>query len=320
MLVLAMCLVFTIFLELILTKKCGLRNLALSQADPNTGYLFQPNQKVRKLGRYIEYNQFSQRTHPIQIDKGDHCCRILMLGDSVLNGGNPIDQSLTISELLKQSLKQLAFQSITSFEVLNASAGSWGIGNQLGYLCKFGTFDSDLVILQIGTHDLIQLTSDSSVVGRASHPDRLPKFAILELLLRYLYPRLIGFLTRRSLGGLEQVPMPKDRASQFLKNMSFLEAIIQLVRLDTIPVLVLFTPSREDIIPTFKSPEFKSEFLKILSNHAVPLIDVHADWSQRPPELARHYFRDDVHLTVAGNRAIATLTSEHLCRHNLVFH
>jgi hypothetical protein len=31
-------------------------------------------------------------------------------------------------------------------EVLNSSAASWGVGNQLGYIRKFGTFESDAVM------------------------------------------------------------------------------------------------------------------------------------------------------------------------------
>lgn len=49
-----------------------------------------------------------------------------MVGDSVLNGGNFIDQSQIIRELFEKKLIASAYPA----EVLNASAGSWGIGNQ----------------------------------------------------------------------------------------------------------------------------------------------------------------------------------------------
>ena len=121
----------------------GLGKPVLSQADSDTGYRFQPNQRIYRFSKNIEYTQYSQRSEPITIEKPQGKLRILMVGDSVLNGGNFIDQSQIISELFEKKLIASAHRA----EVLNASAGSWGIGNQLGYLRKFGTFNSDAVIL-----------------------------------------------------------------------------------------------------------------------------------------------------------------------------
>lgn len=103
-----------------------------------------------------------------------------MIGDSVLNGGNPTDQSQILSELFKAKLSTSQVSaSQVSAQVLNASAGSWGIGNQMGYLRKFGTFQADAVILQIGTHDLIQPTSTSERVGGdPNYPNQPPLLAI----------------------------------------------------------------------------------------------------------------------------------------------
>ncbi|WP_414623411.1 hypothetical protein [Calothrix sp. CCY 0018] len=98
----------------------------LSQADSDNLYRFQPNQKIYRFGKNIEYNQYSQRSEPITIEKPQGKLRILMVGDSVLNGGNFIDQNQIISELFEKKLIASAHPA----EVLNASAGSWGIGNQ----------------------------------------------------------------------------------------------------------------------------------------------------------------------------------------------
>ena len=131
-------------IEVTLRLVFGLGNPVLSQADIDTRYRFQPNQKVFRFSKNIEYNQYSQRSEPITLEKPKGLLRILMTGDSVLNGGSLIDQGQTISELLEAKLPALGHPS----EVLNASAGS-GIGNQLGYLPKFGTFQGDAVILQM---------------------------------------------------------------------------------------------------------------------------------------------------------------------------
>ncbi|MBD3560821.1 SGNH/GDSL hydrolase family protein, partial [Planktothrix sp. FACHB-1355] len=173
--------------EVTLRLALGLGNPVLVQADSDTGYRFQPNQKIFRFGKHIQYNQYSQRSEPITPEKPAGKLRILMLGDSVLNGGNPTDQSQIITELFEAKLSASGHPA----EVLNASSGSWGIGNQLGYLRKFGTFNADAVILQIGTHDLTQPTSNSEIVGHhPSFPTHPPLLAIQEAWTRYAWPNL----------------------------------------------------------------------------------------------------------------------------------
>ena len=107
--------------EVTLRLAFGLGTPVLSQADTATGYRFQPNQKIYRFGKNIEYNQYSQRSEPITPEKPQGKIRILMTGDSVLNGGNPTDQSNIITELFENKLTT----SNHPAEVLNASAGSW---------------------------------------------------------------------------------------------------------------------------------------------------------------------------------------------------
>ena len=121
--------------EVILRVAFGLGNPPLLQVDADTGYRFRPNQIVFRFGKKIKYNQYSQRSQPINTNKPPGTLRILMVGDSVLNGGNSTTQNQIISELLKARL----ITKTSAVEVLNASAGSWGIGNELGYIRKFGT-------------------------------------------------------------------------------------------------------------------------------------------------------------------------------------
>lgn len=285
----------------------GLGNPPLSQADPDTGYRFQPNQNIIRFGKRIKYNQYSQRSEPITPEKPQGVLRILMTGDSVLNGGNPTDQAQIISELLETRFSS----SRRSVEVLNASAGSWGIGNQLGYLRKFGKFQSNAVIMQIGTHDLTQPTSTSEPVGRnPNYPDRPPLLATQELITRYILPRY--FAASNSSSPAPQVSV-NEVDKQFQQNMQHLKAMVSLVRAKQVPVFVLFTPDRWDLIPTSKTPKYKPEFLQVLKELQVPVFDTHAAWSTLPTTTVESYFRDDVHLNEAGNQAVADLISKHLC-------
>lgn len=289
----------------------GFANPPLSQKDADTGYRFQPNQKINRFGRNIEYNQYSQRSEPISLDKSKNQIRILMTGDSVLNGGNPIDQYQTITELFEAKLVQGGSPS----EILNASAGSWGIGNQLGYIEKFGTFKADALILQIGTHDLTQGKSKGDVVGTSiNYPDRRPSLAIQEAFLRYALPHFQRTFFPKST--LTRSPQQLDQ--QFHQNMESLKIIANIAQTRNIPLFVLFSPNREDLLPTPKTPAYKNQFLQVLNTLKIPVIDTHTAWSNLPSSTVETYFRDGVHLTETGNQATADLLYQKICLNELL--
>lgn len=299
-----------IFTELTLRLAFGLGSPVLVQADPNIGYRFQPNQKLFRFGKHIQYNQYSQRSEPISPQKPPGTLRILMVGDSVLNGGNPTDQSQIVTELFKAKLSASGHRA----EVLNASAGSWGIGNQLAYLRKFGTFNADVVILQIGTHDLTQPTSTSDVVGHhPSYPVHPPLLAMQEAWVRYLWPNLASSLGLNFSIGELPPPTSSNPDQQFKQNMESLKQMVKLVRAKKIPVFVLYTPNSDDLIPKTKVPPYKYEFLRMLKILRVPIIDTQTAWSSLPPTTVETYFRDWVHLNVPGHEAIARNLFDQLC-------
>ena len=284
----------------------GFGNPALLQADENAGYIFSPNQLVYRFGNRIEYNQFSQRSEPIDSAKPEATIRILMIGDSVLNGNNTTDQNETIPELLEARLLGIKKQ----VEVLNASAGSWGIGNQLGYIRKFGTFESDAVILQIGTHDLLQPTSNSAGVGNDPlMPNRKPLLAIQEVFQKHVMPRLSSVLVSNSV----PARVPVSESQRFGENMQRFEQIVALVRVRNIPLFVLYTCDRADLLPVPNQPKFKSEFVDRLKALKIPVIDTHAAWSKLPKTRVESYFRDGVHPTVPAYEAMADLMFQQLC-------
>jgi lysophospholipase L1-like esterase len=316
-------------MAILLATELGLRGIGLNrpilyQADPYTGYRIQPNQKLFRLGKHINYNQYSQRSEPIAAQKPKNTLRILMLGDSVLNGGNPTDQTQTISEVLEELLSARDPSINGSVEVLNASAGSWGIGNQLGYLKEFGTFQSDIIILQIGTHDLSQPTSTADAVGKFAHPDKIPLLAIQELWSHYLWPRLV-FLLPYSIQSktshlANEIPSAQDAQLQFQANMIYLGKIADYVLARKIPLFVVFTNNREDLLPSPTMPLQKPVFLETLKVLQLPVIDVHSEWSALPSATIEGYFRDIVHLSESGNQATAKFIFQELCDYQTAEH
>jgi hypothetical protein len=300
----------------------GLGNPPLFQKDSVTGYRFKPNQEIIRFDKRMEFNQYSQRSEPIALEKPKETIRILMVGDSVLNGGNPIDQSQTITERIETKIQAPGH----SVEVLNASASSWGIGNQLGYLQKFGTLHSDIVILLISSHNLSQSTSTSDRVGKNPfYPDHPPLFAIQEVISRYILPNIQEAIRTdqssiNSTSSLTNTKTKIERTNassevdqQFQQNMKLLKKSISLVQNQKVPVDVLFIPNRQDLIPTVVAPNHKPKFLQFLKTIGIPLLDVHQTWSTLPAITVSNYFRDPKHLTAVGNEAVANFVFRQLC-------
>ncbi len=93
------------------------------------------------------------------------------------------DQKETIAALITKNLGQNLTGSV---EVLNASANSWGPRNQSAYLRRFGTFESQVIVLLMNTDDLFALAPSSAVVGREiNYPDHRPALALIEFYDRY---------------------------------------------------------------------------------------------------------------------------------------
>ena len=89
----------------------GLGNPPLYIADEKIGYLLAPDQKIRRMGNQIHINQYSMRSGVINPQKPIANLRILVIGDSIVNGGWWTDQQETISALIENELAS----SLSSF-------------------------------------------------------------------------------------------------------------------------------------------------------------------------------------------------------------
>ncbi|TAE56051.1 MAG: SGNH/GDSL hydrolase family protein [Nostocales cyanobacterium] len=184
-LIFALILGLIILIELLLRSVFGFGNSLIYIGDEEIGYLLAPNQHTKKMGNRIYINEYSMRSAQITKTSSNSTLRILLVGDSIANGGWWTDQENTISSLIEKSLQpQSKYQKV---EVLNASANSWGPRNELAYLQKFGNFQSQIIILLINTDDLFATAPTSLPVGRdRNYPDQQIPLAILEVLQRYL--------------------------------------------------------------------------------------------------------------------------------------
>lgn len=173
-----------LFIEAGLRLLTGLGNPPLSQTDETIEYMFKPNQDIRRFGNRIKINEYGMRSDSFSHKKSDISeFRVMVYGDSVINGGNQTDHSQLATELMRAKLTLI----MNDREIIigNISAGSWGPPNILAYIRKFGFFDADVVIVVLNSQDYADVPTFEPL-NPSTHPTVAPVLAISEAVTRYL--------------------------------------------------------------------------------------------------------------------------------------
>ncbi len=300
--------------EVLLRVLLGFGNPLIYIPDEDCGYLLAPNQRVRRLGNRIEINEYSMRTGAIAPLPPIETLRVLLLGDSVANGGWWTDQTDTISEIMARQLRlqipNLATNAqlhskvnYSNVEVLNCSANSWGPRNQLAYINRFGLFGAKAVVLLLNTDDLFTSAPCSQVVGRdRAYPDRKPLMAIGQLLNRYLLPTVPR----------EKLATPSAQNED--KVGSNLEAIRQIktaVNLANIDFVLAMTPKLHET-GEIGSHEWevkaRSRLTELVATEKITYIDFLSIFNSAAEPLT--FYRDSIHLSPKGNQLVSQIISK----------
>jgi GDSL-like Lipase/Acylhydrolase family len=174
--------------------RLGLGHPPLSMADPQIEYLFVPNQHLRRFGNRIDYNAWSMRSDDLPMQKSQsNELRVMVFGDSVINGGALTDQRDLATSILQRQLGSAMGRPVV---VGNISAGSWGPPNMLAYARRFGLFQADAVVIVVSSHDYADAPTFEPVVGvNPDFPSHRPWCATWEAISRYLpryFPVIVG--------------------------------------------------------------------------------------------------------------------------------
>lgn len=175
--------------EIVLRKVYGFCNSPLYVNDPDFEYIYAPNQEVNRFGNRIVTNSLSMRSD--ELSPADSTV-ILLVGDSVINGGSLTDHDNIGSTMLEKRFSEKYGKKI---RVLNISAGSWGPDNIAAYLKKYGLFKARVICLVTSSHDAHDIMSNQSPVGiDPGMPDKQYNIALVEVWDRYRYWILYNFL------------------------------------------------------------------------------------------------------------------------------
>ena len=288
--------------EVLLRQLFGFGNPLLYVSDRQVGYLLAPNQAVQRFGNRIQINQYSMRSGMVSA-RTDSTFRVLMIGDSIVNGGWWTDQKNTLSEVLAAHLK--AFKP-GSVEVFNASANSWGPRNELAYLQQFGLFQAQVLVLVINTDDLFATAPTSLPVGHdRNYPDHKPSLALTEVISRYLLPAppmSDALKAVQAEGG--------DRVGT---NLAAILKIHRLAAQSNTRFLLVMTPLLRELEHASRDYELvaRQRLLDLTQTESLQYIDFLTVFSaeiKKPKDV----YHDHIHLNLAGNKLVSDWISKTL--------
>ena len=180
--------------EVFLRVGMGLGDPPLYELDKDVEYMLVPSRTYHRFGNTFSVNSFSMRSPEISPSRKDPKeLRVLVLGDSIVNGGGKVDQRDLATELLRTKLSERLKRPVM---VANASAGSWGPPNELAYVKLYGLFDADIVVQVLNSAD-VEDVPGLEAIG-AQWPRRKPVLALEEIAERYA-PRVVEKLTGRTI-------------------------------------------------------------------------------------------------------------------------
>jgi len=216
----------------------GLGTPPLSMSHPSIEYMFKPNQDVYRYGHHFIINQYGMRSEPFTKNKGSNELRVMVFGDSVVNGGNPTDQADIATSILKERLTKIVNKNVV---VGNISAGSWGPGNWLAYAKEYGFFEPDIVALVISSHDYIDNPSFGTL-NKYTHPTENPASALMEGIEKYWNDYSSKMSASKAFTESYQFPVDKsenkDDDKAAIKGLGDLKNFLELAKSNSRTVLV----------------------------------------------------------------------------------
>ena len=252
--------VLAITAEVVLRYKYGFCNSPLYVSDPDFEYIYAPGQDVTRFGYNVRTNSLSMRNE--EVLPSDSIV-ILLIGDSVVNGGSLTDQDSIASTLLEKWFLRDFNKRV---RVLNISAGSWGPDNIAAYLKRYGTFKARLMCLVTSSHDAHDIMSHQNLVGNdPGWPDKQYKVALYELWDRYRWIFFYYFNTWFFAPTVEQNPekalldsMKKDSVKKEKLNDAGIrkpgltfnpgyDLLYNMAKRDSIPMFIYLHPETSEV-------------------------------------------------------------------------
>ena len=284
--------------QLIAKYYLGLGTPPLYILDSEIGYLLKPNQNLYRFGNHFLTNMYSMRSEYFPKTKGNkNELRILVIGDSVINGGNPTDQNDLATTMLQKRLSRKLNRNVI---VANISTGGWNPRNEYEYIKKYGFFDADIVFIVVSSHDYGN-GPKTVKLNNNTFPQTKPFSALSEGLTRYL-PRYLPkylpglFNTLKNTAKYSKIEYPKTTKSYFIKLLKAAKKNAKLV-------VVFQHWEKHEILSNNPKPGYY-QFKRICTQLSVPDINL-MPLFKAELDAGKMPYRDFIHPNVLGQELLA---------------
>jgi lysophospholipase L1-like esterase len=289
--------IFLILIGEMFSRYClGLGTPPLLIIHPTIEYLYKPNQNVYRFRNHFITNQYGMRAESFSQKKIGDELRVMVFGDSIVNGGNLTDQSELATSLLKDNLSKILRENVI---IGNISAGSWGPGNWLAYAQEYGFFDADIIILIISSHDYID-NPTFQPLDKNTHPTEQPVSALLEGIERYL-PRYILPIPSSTIVTENNQHIPKKEEVQ--KGLDDLKNFLKLAKNNSNNVLVFQHYEKSEIESRY--PQIGNKLIKEICNQLGIIPTSLEPYFRKSIEDGLNPYHDEIHPTNIGQQLIA---------------
>jgi hypothetical protein len=284
----------------------GLVSFPIYELDQDYKYIVKPNQR----GAFLNYNdwvindarmpiasEFTSNQHP----------NVLLIGNSIVFGGNPYKQSEKLTPLLQQILGD-------KLRIWPIAAGGWTQENEMAYLKKYPAplNSADYVVWEYMSGGL---SGPTPWAGEYTSPTQKPVVASWYVFWRYVYPWLMSTISVHARPDPHAVELPvngpadRSNAEAFRE---FLEGIARHSNHKTRGFIWLF-PSRSELMTTHAGMEWLPErrtIEDIARESGLRITDLSkaAEWTETL------YKPDGIHPTPEGNHVLAKFLAQEISK------
>jgi hypothetical protein len=283
-------------LEFVARFGLGLGDPPLLIRDETIDYMFAPSRCYSRFHNRVCYNRWSMRAEDFGREKQGCEPRLMVLGDSIINGGSLSDQSEIPTEIAKTRLARAGVRTTVG----NISAGSWGPANLLAYTRRLGWFDADVAVFVFSAADVEDLPDFLPDLGQ-DNPVEPPMLALQEIASRYL-PRYVARLGAGPGGGTTPSSAPVSTPQRRREGIAALELLLDEAK-KHVPTRFVFLHYEA---AQLSAPVAEEQLFKQLSERAGARFV-----SLRALEDASLY-TDGIHLNARGQAVLGAAIAKHV--------
>ncbi|MEK5752394.1 hypothetical protein V3519_10285 [Acinetobacter variabilis] len=267
----------------------GAIDFPLYQAEPNGHYSLIPNQQ----GKFLNKNEWFVNSSGFNNDREIDSKKpyIMLVGDSVVYGGNPINYKDRIGYTLEKELSQ---------NVYVGALGGWSLYNEMQFINKnIGIAkNAEFLVIQYDNGDLTGFAKLNP--NGVTHPTEKPQLATYYYLQKYVYPKLIN---KTNASELPSIP------EKALSNGDWEKELLEISKNIKGKILFVLYPDKKALADKDLWDDQTYHIKKFINENKdkFDYIDI-----VKIPEWNSQLYRDGIHPSNDGNQVIANVIANYI--------